>query len=414
MADLAHDVLPDAAREELERFRTEWQQALQQQRRDQNQGGDGADQADESMHGIDQRSQDVLHGLNQSLSSVSVSGNPSTGSSSSTNKPAISTRTASIDSGGSIDLLTAQMRHVLSETVYRYAEAVIEETQLGNMDQGELPPSSFLRKIGRIDFFPSAIQLYRSTFRADPNIDRAFHNASFLAQDPEAQHGLRRSSSLRRVANKVIQAVGGQSQVQKDGKRSLNDQFGKTANLKPERSSTHRRARSELGSGEHPETADDKDVERIVLAARKFREKRRGEEADKTEQERAEALRSIGNMDDFIRSDEEAPCAIQKLPDDVLLLVLRHIASLPTGRQAALAIVHQRMARAEVAANDMDVSSKPFARSTARRNGDTSDSEARRKPILPQLYGLDYSTLESLGRVCWKFRLLSLDAALWR
>lgn len=108
--------------------------------------------------------------------------------------------------------------------------------------------------------------------------------------------------------------------------------------------------------------------------------------------------------------DEEQDLPLSRLPDEILLHVLRMIV-LPRGTRGAKI-----------------VRPKPPAEDTARKEGGEVPSSldqsftleptaGRKRPPLGigiVLGGCDWQTLEIVGRTCWKLRLLTRSPALWK
>lgn len=103
---------------------------------------------------------------------------------------------------------------------------------------------------------------------------------------------------------------------------------------------------------------------------------------------------------------DEEPVPIARVPDEIVLLILTHIAA-PRGRRGAEA---GKPGLPRVG----DPSSRTFDDPMRPRNESPMSEKHSAPGIGVVLAGPDYMSIEQLGRTCWKFRLLTQAWSVWK
>ena len=319
-----------------------------------------------------------------------------------------------------------------------------------------------MERSGQLD---QALGSYRRAFKLNSNADRLYHRAHLLITDP----------ALANTSTQQNDALLSSPAIADKVRKALDFDDHRYTAIK-ERQAREAKAGA---NGEVYQASHGKSPAAISVAA----QAQTGDKAARISESRPDELAKL--LDDlsiegggerdfgaiaFAPEDEEEGMPIAKLPDEVLLHILRMLVT-PRGRRGAkvvkpkptpeeqgaldaatAALIGRGDVRTTAAASDVQKSTKVGAATTVNAvkadkslaldiNGkepaaaDTTECPTdlkradhekvldnsvgivtRRQPlgIGVVLGGADWQSLEILGRTCWKFRLLTKSPSLWR
>uniref|UniRef100_V5GTM0 F-box protein Hrt3/FBXO9 C-terminal domain-containing protein n=2 Tax=Kalmanozyma brasiliensis (strain GHG001) TaxID=1365824 RepID=V5GTM0_KALBG len=319
-----------------------------------------------------------------------------------------------------------------------------------------------MERSGQLD---PALASYRRAFKLNSNADRLYHRAHLLLTDP----------ALANTSSQQNDALLSSPAIADKVRKALDfDDHRYVAIKERQAKEAEARARGEPIDASTSKTAAAAVEEQAADKASRLPESRPDELARLLDNLSIEGggERDFG-MVAFEPEDEEKPMRIARLPDEILLHILRMLIA-PRGRrgakvvkpkptpeeQAALdaataALTGRGQVKTNSAKVDAQKSTRPSntAAPAAATNGSKADASAvnavngkeapattadasatgdkadkdkpadssvvvasRRQPlgIGVVLGGTDWQSLETLGRTCWKFRLLTKSPSLWR
>ncbi|KDN45895.1 hypothetical protein K437DRAFT_274098 [Tilletiaria anomala UBC 951] len=367
---------------ELKRFRLQWQRDLHDQQRRRRQHSPEVRKAESSAP------RDALGKSSSRLNELILRSSQSISAA-----VAVPSEGAADQEDPAVVQLTRMMVNCFSTNVQQYSEAVLKE---------------------RVHAFDEALELYRKSFRTDANVDHTFQNAAMLLEEPQVQHYLSEHESLRTVAAKVAEATEGLASQARMQPATKSRSLSNTRITQEAAAETAQASTESMEAPPSPEGAAN--IQHLLTRARALR--RKLTETLAHDKEKAEKAARLGNVDAFVQANEDTLCMIAKLPDEVVLLILRHLISMPHGRTTlsrAMGIVHAADTLAQHAERAPDeVQQQPDCVPKIRKKDQSILNDPRRKAISHLMQGMDHTSLELLGRVSWKFRVLSLDPDLWR
>ncbi|SPO24114.1 related to F-box protein pof7 [Ustilago trichophora] len=313
-----------------------------------------------------------------------------------------------------------------------------------------------MERSGQLD---EALLSYRRAFKLNSNADRLYHRAHLLLTDP----------ALANTSTQQNDALLSSPAIADKVRKALDfDDHRYVAIKERQAKEAEARARGETYEGAEPKQGTTADtVAQAGEKPAKLTESRPDELARLLDSLSIEGggERDFG-MVTFQPEDEEKEMPIARLPDEVLLHILRMVIA-PRGRrgakvvkpkptpeeqaalEAATAALTGRGAKTTAAKIEAQKASKagtavnggkadgaaplpatgseeaPATSVEASANTDKTEREkaaesvgvvTRKQPlgIGVVLGGADWQSLEILGRTCWKFRLLTKAASLWR
>ena len=261
----------------------------------------------------------------------------------------------------------------------------------------------------------TALVSYRKAFRLNTNADRLYHRAQTLLSDPSAPKSTEQSDALLSspaVADKIRRAL----DVEDHRYVAIKERQARGEGVEYHATAAAAAATSTSGG------ADASARTAVALENRP--------------DELAKLLGSLslenGGERDFDQiafqpADEEADVPIARLPDEILIHVLRMVIA-PRGRRGAK-VPKPKPSPEELAA------AATGRQSDKRRSGSATGEAAAHPQTQPEtsasapadavsrpkvvgigvvLGGADWKSLEMIGRTCWKLRLLSRSQTLWR
>ncbi|EPQ30763.1 uncharacterized protein PFL1_01664 [Pseudozyma flocculosa PF-1] len=293
---------------------------------------------------------------------------------------------------------------------------------------------------GQLD---EALVSYRRAFKLNSNADRLYHRAQLLISDPDVAP--QQSDALLSspdVAEKVRRAL------DIDDHRFLAIQERKVREAQAkERGETY----TEISRADETSTVPASSAAGPGAGAKTSPPDQLAKLFGKL------TIQGGGERDfsqiDFVPEDEEKEVLLSRLPDEILLHVLRMVIA-PRGRRGAKIAkpkppttdeLAAQQARAAGAASKLDrqagkltnpAAANPASKSTASEaasgpaaatatataSGEATESSVD-KPAAPSrrhlgigivLGGADWQALELIGRTCWKLRLLTRSPTLWK
>lgn len=312
-----------------------------------------------------------------------------------------------------------------------------------------------MERSGQLD---QALASYRRAFKLNSNADRLYHRAHLLLTDP----------ALANTSSQQNDALLSSPAIADKVRKALDfDDHRYVAIKERQAKEAEARARGEPIDSATSKAATAAVEEQATDKASRLPESRPDELAKLLDNLSIEGggERDFGIVA-FEPEDEEKQMPIARLPDEILLHILRMLIA-PRGRRGAKVVkpkptpeeqaaldaataaltgrgqvktnstkadaqksIKPNTAAATTATNGnkADVNGKESAATTgdASATGDKADKDkpadgtgvvtSRRQPlgIGVVLGGTDWQSLETLGRTCWKFRLLTKSPSLWR
>jgi hypothetical protein len=231
-------------------------------------------------------------------------------------------------------------------------------------------------------------------------VDRTFQTALLLSDDPQATSILHHHPELLEAASHIVAAAAGGAvdfAKAKPPKQRVRSPV-RIARLKePDQDVTgvsQGLKSSDAKAGAEPHGSN---LEALVEEGRALR--RRVSSDAQYSKEDSEKPPWLHDINEFSQADEEQSCALARVPDEILLHVLHHLATLLPERTAL---------EAKGGPDD-----NPVRKAAGKRNAQPPN-DPRRKALPPSKGAADHGSLETLARSCWKWRLLTLEPSLWQ